>query len=240
MPTIALNPAAVVASSGFTNPNNALVQNGVFATSGTSGGHTLEVSLADAPADFGSLNSVTLRVRGRTSATASRAKFFHVELLSGGSVVASFDTPSLNTTNTTYTGTATPTLTGAELDAATLRITVVEGSGMADSVSTWADFLNVDIDYSEPSSSDALTATGVAAGAPTVGAPHTGQLEVLAANGVAAGAPVVGSPGLTHVRLLKVWTGTAWASGRLKIWNGSEWAPAPLRRWDGNSWAEVG
>lgn len=49
---------------------------------------------------------------------------------------------------------------------------------------------------------DALTASNLDAGTPTVGAPLLGQIHVLAATGLAAGTPTVGSPLLGQVHIL--------------------------------------
>ncbi len=43
-----------------------------------------------------------------------------------------------------------------------------------------------------------LTATGIAAGAPTVGTPAVGQVHALVASGITTGAPTLGSPALTQ------------------------------------------
>ncbi len=47
-----------------------------------------------------------------------------------------------------------------------------------------------------------LTATGIATGAPSVGAPAITQAHALTATGIAAGAPSVGAPGIAQVHIL--------------------------------------
>lgn len=49
---------------------------------------------------------------------------------------------------------------------------------------------------------DALTATGISTGAPSVGSPAIGQIHALSATGIATGAPSVGSPSLGQVHSL--------------------------------------
>lgn len=47
-----------------------------------------------------------------------------------------------------------------------------------------------------------LTATGVAVGAPSVGAPALGQIHGLTATGIATGSPSVGTPAITQIHIL--------------------------------------
>jgi len=113
-------------------------------------GNNFTAEITDAPADYGTANSVVLGIEWSINGNATRAKNMFVELLQGGAVVASFVTPAL-------TGAAADLLhsspaislaaTKAQVDAWQYRITMQEGGGMADSVSVGVDLVRVNLNY---------------------------------------------------------------------------------------------
>lgn len=151
MPIVSLDLSSIIAATGWTGATtaNLTTSNDVRATGGTAG-ELISAELGNVPADYNSLNTVTLKVEARTLGTVSRAKSITLELRDAtDTILETFSTPSITGTDAVYSSTAlvrAATLT--EANAWRLRATVTEGSGMADSASVEIDRMWVEIDYS--------------------------------------------------------------------------------------------
>jgi hypothetical protein len=134
LPVTNLIPTSIVSQSGtWTNLSSASLA-AVDANRATATlGSVVTVEITDAPSDYGTLTSLTLAVNWRISATIStRLRIITFEVLSGGSVVASFTTPTQGTGSADRTDTAvidSLSLTKAEVDALQVRLTCTNASG---------------------------------------------------------------------------------------------------------------
>ncbi len=150
MPIVSLNPSSVLSATGWTGATvaNLSTSDDVRATDGVAG-EIISVELSDVPADYDSLNNVTLKVEARTSASASRAKSITLDLLdSANNVLETFTTGTIGTTEAVFSSSAIArAATAAQANGWRLRATVLECGGMGDSVTVSIDRLWVEIDY---------------------------------------------------------------------------------------------
>ena len=172
MATIDRDVTSIIAATGWTGATvaNLSTSNDVRATDGTAA-EFISAELDNSPADFGSLNSVTLKVEARTVGTVSRAKTVLVELLdSANNILQSFTTATLGGADSTEVSSAFSRSDAASvIDGYRLRCTVQEGGGMADTATVEIDRMWITLDYNVAANVTAspgtglLTATGFAA-----------------------------------------------------------------------------
>lgn len=122
---------------------------------------TIKAEITNAPGDFGSQNSVILKVEARASGTTSRDRQVQVDLLnSADTVLETLTSDVLTTTDTTSTSaTFTRSDSQATIDGYRLLLTVIEGGGMGDTESVEVDFASVMLDYNISSLTADLAAT---------------------------------------------------------------------------------
>lgn len=167
-----LLPTGVVSSTGWAGVTAANLADNDLAYEATGGtvGEVIRVDIADAPADYGSGNSVVLKVQWRLSGTASKAKALLLELVGsdGVTIHATFTTPFVTSGAALHSsGALALNLAAAELSASTMRLTVQEGGGMSDSVSAQVDYMAIDLDYTAAATIPEGTATVTGAGSVT-------------------------------------------------------------------------
>lgn len=153
MATSLLVVTDVVAASGWTGATagNLNSSNDARATGGDPV-ETIEANITNAPADYDSGNTVTLKAEWRLNGTANRPKNLLVELRSSdlATLHATFTTPGVTSQSTDRTDTSsalTLNLSKTDLDNAKLLVTVQEGGGMPDSATVEIDYLEVSLDY---------------------------------------------------------------------------------------------
>jgi hypothetical protein len=148
VPISTLNVTGIAAQGGtWSNLTAAALQSQDASRAQGAVGATATANIGPAPADYGSLNSLTVRVNWRITANASRAKSILVEAIIGGAVVGSFTTPTQATGAQDRTDEDTLTFAAASLDGLQLRMTLQEAGGMADSVQVAIDRLWADANY---------------------------------------------------------------------------------------------
>lgn len=153
MATTTLLPTSIVSSTGWAGVTAANLADNDLAYEATGGtaGEVIEAHITDAPADYGSGNSVTLAVQWNISGSASRAKNLLVELVGsdGVTIHASYTTPSKSGAGGSLDSSSAIALNlaAAELNASTLRVTVQEGGGKGDNVTTSVDYAGLTLDY---------------------------------------------------------------------------------------------
>jgi hypothetical protein len=126
------------------------VADGVFAVSVSGAGHTMTLDFPDANVEgFDVSSTVTFTFTARTSANASRAKSLLFELMDGSTVVASRSSGALSTTATETSVDLISPLdrTLSQFNSYTLRVTVTEGTGMPDTVTTQIDAVSYSVTY---------------------------------------------------------------------------------------------
>lgn len=119
-------------------------------------GNVFVMTLPDAPVGADNILTLTTRVRWNLSESATRDKNLLIEVVSStGGSVSIFRTPVKNSAPaSTYDEfIKTTTLSADSWNGATLRVTVEEGTGKADTAQALVDYLEVETEYSN------LTAT---------------------------------------------------------------------------------
>lgn len=150
MATTDLVPTSVDSATGWTGATvaNLSSSNDVRATDGVAG-ESIDGQLTDSPGDFGSMNTIQLRVEARVVGTVQRQKTILVELLdSGDTVLTSFTTGNLTSSDVEYSGSATSRSdSAAVIDGYQYRVTVQEGGGMPDTATVEIDYIRFTLDY---------------------------------------------------------------------------------------------
>lgn len=165
MPIYALNVGQRVSAAGWL-PNPVEVatintSNDVRATDGIAGEFLL-FQLLDVPADFDSLNSVTIKVEARVVGTVNRPKTLTMSIENSvGTVFESLAISNLTATDAVYSSAALPrSYTATEINGWWLRAAVTEGGGMPDSATVEIDRMWVEIDYTAIAANLDLTLSG--------------------------------------------------------------------------------
>jgi len=156
-----LTYSSVVSNTGWVSVANVDTSNDVRATSGDKG-DTFVLALTNAPTDYADTNSgntLTLKIEARVTGAISRTRNLLVELVdaanvagtdSGGSAIQFTTALITSTTDADFvssTFTLPDNFSAARVDGLRLRLTSLEGGGMADSSTIEIDFLRATLDY---------------------------------------------------------------------------------------------
>lgn len=161
MATVDLLYNGLISNTGWVNVADVQTSNDVRATSGDKG-DTFIIDLDPSPTDYAGTNSgntLTLKIEARVTGAISRTRNLQVELVdaanvavtdSGGSAIQ-FTTADITSTTDADFVSGTFTLADDYLETSVddwrLRLTSLEGGGMADSATIEIDFLRATLDY---------------------------------------------------------------------------------------------
>lgn len=150
MATATLNVTSVISATGWTGASvaNLSASDDARATDGVAG-EFIYCEVDNAPADFDTLNSVTLHVEARTQGSINRAKQITMGLYdSGDTLLNEESTGDLTATDANYASTAfSRSDSKTTVDGWRLRMDVTEGGGMPDSATVEIDRMWITIDY---------------------------------------------------------------------------------------------
>ena len=153
MPIATLGITSVTAAVGIAGaiPANLNTSDDVRATGGNAG-ESITAAVADTPTDAVAIVSVALGVEWRVVGTVARAKSILLELRSSDGLLlyAPFTTPTsgaIAADRVDISAQIPVVMTRTMFDAATLRATIQEGAGKADTATVEIDRLWVDLRY---------------------------------------------------------------------------------------------
>lgn len=150
MATQDLEVSAVLSSTGWTAATvaNLSSSNDARATDGVAA-ELISVDIDNAPGDFGSLNSVTIRAEARVVGSVNRVKNLLIELRdSSDTLLETFTGGTIGATDSVFASSAfTRSDALSVVNGYRIRVTVEEGGGMPDSATVEIDHIQATIDY---------------------------------------------------------------------------------------------
>lgn len=207
MATVTKYTRGAVTGNGWTNAANATAEDNTnYATAAPAKNSRVEgdwdfAAFTDGELPVGStINSVTIRCNYKVSTTASIASL-GVQAGNNGS----FDTEETHTTepladtNFDVVFNTAPSIT--DLKTAGRLVARVDGirGNDNDAVTISLDSVALIVDYTEPDTTDELTANSITTGTPTLTSAAVGQVHALTGSALTSGTPTLTSPVLSEV-----------------------------------------